>query len=52
MLPKEAEETAASAAAAAAAAAAALSAPEEAQVQPEWFDRHCGLLIARCCRGL
>ena len=37
---KEAEETAA------AAAAAALSAPEEAQ--PEWFDRHCGLLI--CAR--
>ena len=31
-----------------AAEAAALSAPEEAQVQPEWFDRHCGLLI--CAR--
>ena len=43
---KEAEETAT--AAAAAAAAAALSAPEEAQVKPEWFDRHCGLLI--CAR--
>jgi len=38
---KEAEETATSAA-----AAAALSPPEEAQ--PEWFDRHCCLLI--CAR--